>query len=83
MTQLPSGREAYHNGDYSGKVRFEVPMRDTGSYADTGGEVAMFEVPFDDLKHLVLDWFRQRMIRGLESADADQLLGMFAGVVKP
>jgi hypothetical protein len=70
-TDTDGGTVFIHNGDYSGEVTVRAPK---GMPLDDG----RFEltVPFTDLRALVLDYLRQRMISGLESASDDTLEAM-------
>jgi hypothetical protein len=67
-TETAGGTVFIHNGDYSGEVR--VLARKGEVLEDGRFEI---EVPFTDLRALVLDHLRQRMISGLESMNDDTL----------
>lgn len=61
-TRASGGTTFVHNGDYSGNVRITAPG---------GGWDA--EIPFADLRELVLGYLRQRMITGIEEMSDDTL----------
>ncbi len=74
-TDAPSGLTYHHNGDYSGAVRVEIPMgRRAGtsygvSSVDYNEQTTTVDIPFEDMRHLVLASIRKRMIMHLEEAD--------------
>lgn len=60
-----------HNGDYSSDV---IITR----YPEGGGDpIGRIEVPFEDLKNFVLEYFRDRKISQLEQVGYPELEGMF------
>lgn len=73
----------HHNGDYSGDVKVTVPMtrHESRPWGTTTTKVEIDEhrrevtvdIPFDDMKHLVLDHYRSRMISCLENADDQEV----------
>lgn len=93
-TRAPSGWLTYHhNGDFSGTVKFEVPVSPDHSYTGDGDrimasrpyrqsctqrEVVEVEIPFEDMKHLVLESLRREAISKLEQSD-DATLEKFFG----
>lgn len=58
-TQGPSGADYHHNSDYSGPVIWFDEVR--------------MSMPFEDMKALVLDYFRSKWVSVLEQADDDVL----------
>ena len=70
-TETAGGTVFIHNGDYSGPVQIRARK---GEVLEDGR--FELEVPFTDLRALVLDYLRQRMISGLESASDDTLEAM-------
>lgn len=58
------GTTFIHNGDYSGTVTVQRPGRPEAN------------IPFADLRQLVLGYLRGRMIAGLEDASDDTLEAM-------
>jgi hypothetical protein len=80
-TTGPSGRVYHHNGDFSGNVLAESVSVDTGDLEGwkTCGDV---EIPFADMRHLVLQRYRSRLILLLEEADDDRL-EMLLGIDHP
>ena len=73
-TEAAGGTVFVHNGDYSGPVRIRARK---GDVLDDGR--FELEIPFTDLRALVLDYLRQRMISGLESASDDTLEQVLTG----
>jgi hypothetical protein len=67
-TEAAGGTVFIHNGGYDGDVR--VVSQNGGVLEDGRFEV---DIPFTDLRSLVLDYLRQRMISGLESMNDDTL----------
>lgn len=77
----PSGLSYHHNGDYSGDVKIAVPMRRPGkTYSwgqtsdivveiDDRDQAVIVDIPFEDMKHLVLDYYRSELISRLERGD--------------
>lgn len=84
----------HHNGDFSGSVKFEVPVAPDESWTGDGDritasqpyrqtitqrQVVEVEVPFEDLKYLVLQQIRLKAIAFLETADDATLEKFFTG----
>jgi hypothetical protein len=70
-TEAEGGTVFIHNGDYSGDIR--VISRKGEQLDDGRFEV---EVPFTDLRAIVLGYLRDRMISDLENASGDTLEAM-------
>lgn len=83
-TTAPSGLTYHHNGDFSGRVRVEIPMGhrsgdDFGvSSIDNNERTVTVDVPFEDMKHLVLAYLRSETIGRLEQADDAALEKFFS-----
>ena len=63
-TKAAGGTTFIHNGDYSGFVRI---------VSASGERHPEVEIPFADLRELVLGYLRLRMIAGLEDMSDDTL----------
>lgn len=72
----PSGRTYQCAPDFTGNVKADSVSLDTGHPGgwQTVGDV---EIPFEDMKHIVLQYLRQRAILHLENADDDTLEKFF------
>jgi hypothetical protein len=94
-TSAPSGQTYHHNGDYSGPVKMFLPVREQlhypGEIARAGtpekvpgaeGVFVEVEIPFEDMKALVMDHFRSVLISRLEDADTEAMERLFLGFVK-
>ena len=67
-TEAAGGTVFIHNGGYDGDVRIRARK---GEVLEDGR--FELEVPFTDLRALVLDYLRHRMIAGLENMSDDTL----------
>lgn len=77
----PSGLIYHHNGDYSGDVKIAVPMCRPGeTYSwgqasdkvveiDEHDQAVIVDIPFEDMKRLVLNYYRSELISRLEQSD--------------
>lgn len=82
-TQGPSGLYYHHNGDYSGDVKVTIPMMRRELYTWGSGTVQVeideprqqvtVDIPFEDMRHLVLSHYRSLMTGRLENADDKEL----------
>jgi hypothetical protein len=78
-THGPEGTVFNHNGDYSGDVviKIDAPTdSDKGGYMQSpDGQLVQWriEVPFADIRSLVLGYLRDERIARLEDADDDEL----------
>jgi len=72
-TETAGGTVFIHNGDYSGPVQIRARK---GEVLEDGR--FELEVPFADMRALVLGYLRQRMIAGIEDASDDTLEAMLA-----
>ena len=94
-TTAPSGLTYHHNGSFSGVVKTEIPVREQTGYPDKdhacarekfvrrGGQTQAYvevEIPFADMKHLVLSYLRSEAIGFLEQADDAALAKFFARI---
>jgi hypothetical protein len=62
-----------HNGDFSGDVIVSVPKKAIdGPWPDGTFTV---ELPFEDIKELVAEYIRRELIRQIEDAEPDELIG--------
>lgn len=68
-----SGLTYFHNGDYSGNVK--VNNVSTAPNREGWSSLTDVEIPFEDMKALVLSYYRSRLIRVLE--DDDEALERF------
>lgn len=82
-TRGPSGLYYHHNGDYSGDVMVTVPFEratpDPYSTYVAKAEIdeqqrkVTVDIPFEDMRRLVLAHLRSKLIEELEQADDDKL----------
>ena len=91
LRTAPSGLFYHPVVDFSGSVRVELPMgrragTDYGvSSIDADAQTVVVDIPFEDMRHLVLACLRSRMMLHLEEADDDALEKFFfpmAGTVQ-
>jgi hypothetical protein len=81
-TKGPEGTVFNHNGDYSGDVVIKIDAAtgsDKGSYTQSpDGEMVQWriEVPFADVRALVLGYLRDKRIGELEDVGDDELEGL-------
>lgn len=68
----------HHHGDRSGNVRFWLPNRvanvTTHHHAGPNEEsMAEVHIPFEAIKLLVIEYYRDELIRALENAEGEEL----------
>lgn len=63
--EAKSGNTYFHNGDFSGNVKWEE-LRN--------GAYVTLQIPFEDMKELVAQYIRTKKIAELEEASLDKLL---------
>ena len=71
-TQASQGTVFHHNGDYSGSVKIQVP-EEPAKHTFGSQTCWVTEVPFEDIRELVLDYLRSKLIARLESVEGDEL----------
>lgn len=78
----PSGNSYQCAADFTGNVKADSVSLDTGHPGGwkTVGDV---EIPFEDMKHIVLQHLRQRAILHLENADDSTLEKFFTNWSTP
>lgn len=81
---LKSNVIMHHNGDYSGNIKFLLPNRIADAstmphfYADESS-AATVHIPFAAIKHLVLQYLRNKAISRLENVEDDELEDLIIG----
>lgn len=93
-TRAPSGLRYSHDADFSGTVKFELPVSPDEHWDGDGNragvtspyrqeftqrEVVCVEIPFADIRHLALMHLRRRAVAALEEADDATLEKFFSG----
>lgn len=92
-TEAPSGQTYHHNGDFSGVVMADIPVRHQTRYPEkdhtrascvienefTTHPYVEVEIPFEDVKYLVLAYLRSKAVSFLEQADDETLEKFFSG----
>jgi len=93
-TEGPSGLHYFHNGDFSGSVKVEIPVLPDEHWSGNGDRASVsepypqvvtqrrvveVEIPFADLKHLVLQYQRRRLVSMLEDADDAEMMLFLTG----
>lgn len=63
----PSGRSYFHNSDFDGDITF---LGDSNSVTERP-----FDIPFEDIRALYLEYLRRSKISALEQASYDFLEG--------
>lgn len=88
-TTGPSGLTYHHNGDYSGDVKVTIPLErhKTRPWGTTTTKFDIDErirqvtvdIPFEDMRWLVLRYLQSKLISRLEDANDDELEQLLLG----
>lgn len=89
-TEAPSGLTYHYNDDFSGGVHVTLPMGRTMGYTnetdhgvisiDASSHKALVEIPFADLRHLVLQGARDHLVSEINKADDATLVRLLAAL---